>query len=67
MEYIGKFYTILYKYDKNQKEWYDLEMDYTPEEVEKELRRMRRSYPEMRFRKKCTYFGPIQRLSVARS
>ena len=67
MEYIGKFYTILYKIDKNQKEWYDQELEYTAEEVEKELRLLRRSCPEVKFRKKCTYFGPIQRLSVNRS
>lgn len=49
---IKKFYTILYKYDGNQADWHDIEKDYDEEEVERELRRMRKDYPSMTFRKK---------------
>lgn len=43
-----KIYTILYN---NGKEWCDLEREYTEEEVEKELRRLRKDYG-LKFRKK---------------
>ena len=42
----ARIYTYLYRY-AGENTWYDIEMDYTEEEIEQKLRQLRKDYPTM--------------------
>lgn len=58
------FYTILYKYDRMDACWLDLEKEYDEEEIGRELRRMKRDYPGMAFRRKFLETKEVQVLTA---
>jgi len=58
----GKFYMILFDRG-NGWEAFD-EGEYTEKEANRELRHLKEGRPDWKFRKKCVYNGPIQRLSI---
>lgn len=58
----GKFYNILFNYGNGWEVLVDTEFE--EKEANRTLRHLRRLQPDVKFRKKCVYNGPIQRLSV---
>lgn len=59
----ARIYTYLYRY-AGENTWYDIEMDYTEEEIEQKLRQLRKDYPTMSFRKKFIREEEIQVLTA---
>lgn len=58
----GKFYMIMFNNGNGWKPLEDTMFD--EKEANEELKHLKSAQPDWKFRKKCVYNGPIQRLSV---
>lgn len=61
----GKFYIITFKSGGGEYRVLD-EIEYTEKEANGQLRKLKKEWPGVAFRKKCVYNGPIQVLSARR-